>query len=401
MSEGLPSVATGERKKMFTFQAPTRVVFGAGQAGRVGEEAGLLAKGAPVFLVTDKGIVASGIAERIIRQLSRVEVFDTVEPNPRQSTVDQAGELARHVKPGLIVGLGGGSALDAAKAVALLAVNPGGIEDYEGRARYKVHPLPVLAVPTTCGTGSEVTWVAVITHAGRRLKMSIKGPEMFPATAVVDPDLLRTLPAQLVASTGLDALTHAVEAFTVKPATPFTDLFAREGVKLLFGHLRAAFLDIGANEEARKNVMLGSLLAGFAFGHSDVGAVHCLAESVGALFDTPHGVACSVFLPLIMEFNLPACAARYAELARLVGETDDNDGRAARRLIARVKELSRNLGIPSFKELGIGPQHIPEIAQKSAANNSNLSNPRTAGVEDYLAILRGAADGPGRPGGQI
>jgi alcohol dehydrogenase len=383
---------------MFTFQAPTRVVFGAGTAGRVGEEAELLAQSGPAFLVTDKGIVASGIAERIIRQLPRVEVFDGVEPNPRQSTVDRAGELARRFKPAVIIGLGGGSALDSAKAVALLAVNPGRIEDYEGRSRYKARPLPVLAVPTTCGTGSEVTWVAVITHTGRRFKMSIKGPGLFPATAVVDPDLLRTLPAALVASTGLDALTHAVEAFTVKPATSFTDLFAREAVGLSFGHLRAAFLDIGANEEAREKVVLGSLLAGLAFGHSDVGAVHCLAESVGALFDTPHGAACSVFLPLIMEFNLPASVARYAELARLIGETDESDERAARRLIMRVMELSRSLGIPSFKELGIGPEHFQEIARKSAANNSNPSNPRTAGVEDYLGILRRAAAGSGQTG---
>jgi alcohol dehydrogenase len=377
------------------FQAPTRVVFGAGSIAHLEEEVGRLAKSGRLLLVTDEGIVAAGIAGRIVRVLPRAEVFDEVEANPRQATVDRAGRLARRLKPAVVLGLGGGSALDTAKAAALLATNPGSIEDYEGRSRYRARPLPVLAVPTTCGTGSEVTWVAVITHTGRRFKMSVKGPEMFPATAVVDPDLLRTLPAPLVASTGLDALTHAVEAFTVKPASVLTDLFARQAAKLLFAHLPTAFQDIGGQPDARENVMLGSLLAGFAFGNSDVGAVHCLAESVGSLFDTPHGVANSVFLPWVMDYNLPVSQARYAELERLAGGDDHDDQRAALGLIERVRRLSRSLGIPPFEKLGIGPEYFREIAEKSAANNSNPSNPRPVGVEDYLGILRRAAAGPG------
>jgi len=375
------------------FRVPTRVVFGAGAVAQVGKEAQALAGGGRILLVTDKGIVASGISDRLMPLTRGAEVFDEVEPNPKQTTVDKAGELARRLKPALIIGLGGGSALDAAKAVALLATNPGRIEDYEGRSRYRARPLPVLAIPTTCGTGSEVTWVAVITHTGRRFKMSIKGPEMFPATAVVDPDLLRTLPAALTASTGMDALTHALEAFTVKPATDMTDLFARRAVELIFAHLLAAARDIAGEAEAREKVMFGSLLAGFAFGQSDVGAVHCLSESAGSLFDTPHGVANSVFLPWVMEYNLPVSAARYAELARLIGLGESDERRAALRLIEAVRDLSRRLGIPSFQSLGIGPEHFQEVAERAAANNSNPSNPRPAGVEDYLAILRRAAAG--------
>ncbi len=373
------------------FRSPTAVLFGAGACERLEEEAAALAGDGRILLVTDRGIVAAGIAGRVIGRLTGVEVFDEVEPNPRHTTVDRAGALARKLKPSLVVGLGGGSALDTAKGVALLVTNPGSIADYEGREKYKVKPLPVLAVPTTCGTGSEVTWVAVITHAGRRFKMSIKGPEMFPAAAVVDPDLLLTLPRPLIASTGLDALTHAVEAYTVRPATPFTDIFAREAVRLLFGHLRAAYQDVGANREAREKVMLASVLAGFAFGNSDVGAVHCLAEAVGSLFDKPHGEANSVFLPWVMEFNLSVSGGRFADLARAAGfEEKDGEG-AALRLIEEVRSLSRALAIPSFKELGIGPEHFREVAEKSAANNSNPSNARAAGVEDYLDILRLAA----------
>ncbi|MBN2200187.1 MAG: iron-containing alcohol dehydrogenase [Candidatus Aminicenantes bacterium] len=366
-------------------------MFGAGASGRLGEEAAALAGGGRALLVTDKGIVAAGIAGPAAAQLPGVEIFDEVEPNPRHATVDRAGALARRLKPSLIVGLGGGSALDAAKAVALLATNPGSIADYEGRAKYKNRPLPVLAVPTTCGTGSEVTWVAVITHTGRRFKMSVKGPEMFPAAAVVDPDLLLTLPRPLIGSTGMDALTHAVEAATVRPATPFTDLFAREAVRLLFGHLRAAHQDIGAHRESREKVMLASVLAGFAFGNSDVGAVHCLSEAIGSLFDTPHGEANAVFLPWVMEFNLPVSGGRFADLARAAGLGERDGEGAALRLIEEVRALSRALGIPAFKDLGIGPEHFREIAEKSTANNSNPSNARAAGVEDYLDILRRAA----------
>jgi len=214
---------------------------------------------------------------------------------------------------------------------------------------------------------------------------------MFPAAALVDPDLLRSLPETLVASTGMDALTHAVEAFTAKPASPLTDMFAREAVRLILSSITGAYVDIKANSEARERLMLGSLTAGLAFGNSDVGAVHCLAESIGALFDTPHGVANAVFLPYVMEFNAPAAVSRYAELARLAGIDDADESRAVQKLIGRIKDLSRQLGIPSFKNLNIPEGAFAEIAEKSFANNSNPSNVREMTQADYLSLLRKAA----------
>lgn len=372
------------------FHAPTRIVFGSGAAAQVKAEAERAGADDRPLVVTDKGIVAAGLAEKVLAPFPRALVFDEVEANPRHTTVNRAGELARTAKPRLVIGLGGGSALDAAKAVALLATNPGGIEDYEGRAKYSVPPLPVMAIPTTCGTGSEVTWVAVITHTGRKFKMSIKGSAMYPAVAVADPDLLRSLPASLVASTGMDALTHAVEAYTVKSASFLTDIFARDAVRLILSSLSGAYSDIKANTEARERLMLGSLTAGLAFGNSDVGAVHCLAESVGSMFDTPHGMANAVFLPHVMEFNLAAVGSRYADLARLAGIEEDDDRRAAQKFVARVKDLSRTLGIPSFKSLNIPESAFPEIAEKSFQNNSNPSNVKEFGVADYLGIIRKA-----------
>jgi alcohol dehydrogenase len=368
------------------FHNPTRIIFGSGSVQKLRRVVEELRCARP-FLITDEGIEKAGIADKVLSQLEGIPVFNAVEPNPKHSTVDKAGELAREQQSDLIIGLGGGSVLDAAKAIALLGANPGCIEEYEGREKYVNPPLPVLAVPTTCGTGSEVTWVAVITHTGRRFKMSIKGKLMYPAVALVDPDLLCTLPAPLVASTGLDALTHAVEAYTVKEATFITDVFAREALKLVFGSIEAAYENINSDTEAREMLMKGSLMAGLAFGNSDVGAVHCLAEAVGSLYDTAHGVANSVLLPYVMEFNLPASTGRYADIARIAGITDEDDTAAAQKLITMIKDLSRDLGIPKFREIGIKEEAFQEIAQKSFANNSNPSNPREASAEDYLDIL--------------
>lgn len=375
---------------MMRFQVPTRIYFGSGMISRLKEIIEEFSKESSLFLITDRGIVDSGITDKVLEQCPGIQVFDEIEQNPKHPTVDKAGEIVRKLKPDLIIGLGGGSALDAAKAVALLATNPGSIEDYEGKSKYKSPPLPVLAVPTTCGTASEVTWVSVITHTGRRFKMSIKGPLMFPAVALVDPDLLVTLPSTLIASTGMDALTHAIEAYTVKPATFMTDIFARESLKLIFQSLERAYRDIKNDKEAREKIMLGSMIAGMAFGNSDVGAVHCIAEAVGSLYDTPHGVANSVFLPYVMEFNLPAAKKRYAEIARIAGIQEKENGAAAQKLIRKIKDLSRSLSIPSFRDLGVEKDKFAEISEKSFQNNSNSSNPREAGVADYMGILEKA-----------
>ncbi|MBP1768314.1 MAG: alcohol dehydrogenase, class [Candidatus Aminicenantes bacterium] len=372
------------------YHMPTEIVFGAGTIGELGRITSQRLRSSRPLLVTDKGVVAAGLAARVLQHLTPLAVFSEIEPNPKLETVDRGGELARELKPDLVIGLGGGSVLDAAKAIALLAANTGRIEDYEGREKYKSAPLRVLAIPTTCGTGSEVTWVSVITHAGRKFKMSIKGPLMYPAVALVDPDLLTTLPSQLVASTGFDALTHAVEAYTAKPATVFTDALAWESLRLIFRSLPEAYPDIGENSAAREGMMLGSLLAGMAFGNSDVGAVHCLAESIGALYDTPHGVANAVLLPFVMEFNREAAGAKYARIAELAGVGAGGREEAAARLIQKILEFSRALLIPAFKDLGIPESDFELIAQKSFENNSNPSNPREATAADYLGILQRA-----------
>jgi len=369
------------------FHLPTKIVFGAGVLSRLKEIVREELKATVVFLVTDKGIMKAGIGSQVLSQLEGAHLFDEIEPNPKSPTVNKAGEVVRKIKPDLVIGLGGGSSMDAAKSIALLANNKGNIENYEGRGRYKTSPLPVLAIPTTCGTGSEVTWVSVITHPERHFKMSIKGPEMFPSLALVDPDLLVSLPPPLIASTGMDALTHAIEAYTAKEANEFSDVFAWEALRLIFGSIQDAFENIKHNQEARERMMLGSTLAGVAFCNSDVGAVHCLAEAVGGPYDLPHGELNSIFLPLVMEFNLSAAKTKYAEIAGHAGIKEKDENLASEELVQKIRDMSRALNIPSFIDLGLEKSEFPAIARGAFLNNSNPSNPREAKYEDYLAIL--------------
>jgi alcohol dehydrogenase len=369
------------------FHLPTRIVFGAGSVSDIQDLIKEFKAPEKVYVVTDKGVRQAGITDSVTSVLPVADIFDEVEPNPRHTTIDRAAGRIRELKPDVIIGVGGGSVLDAAKAVALLGTNPGGIEDYEGMYQYKNPPLPMVAVPTTCGTGSEVTWSSVITHTERRFKMTIKGPHTYPVLAVLDPDLLATLPANLASATGMDALVHAIEAYTVKPATFMTDLFALESCDLIFRYIERVHKDIRNDAEARGNMMKASMLAGMAFSNSDVGAVHCLSEALGALYDIPHGVANAAFLPYVMEFNLPQVAGKYADIARRAGIKQDDDKTAGQELIALIKDLSRRLEIPSVQNLGVQKGQFLEIARKSYQNNSNPSNPREAGIDDYLHII--------------
>jgi len=369
------------------FHIPARLYFGSGEIVNLKFIVDEYLKARNPVLVTDKGIVASGLLEKVVSQFPGIKIFDEIEANPKSDTINKiAGEM-REIGFDLVIGLGGGSPLDAGKALALLGTNDGNIEAYEGKEKYKNDPLPFLAIPTTCGTGSEVTWVSVITDVNRKFKMSIKGPKMYPAASIVDPDLIKTLPPSFIASTGLDALTHAVEAYLSKPATLITDTHAIKAVKLVLGAIEGAYLDIEKNHTDRENLMFGSTIAGFAFGNSDVTAVHCISESIGALYDTPHGVANSIFLPHVLAYNLPDCFEKMAALARQVGMTQTDDIKASNAFIQLIMDLSKKLGIPLFKDLKIGKDQFGKIADMSFENNSTSSNPRALGKKDYLNIL--------------
>jgi alcohol dehydrogenase len=372
------------------FHMPARLYFGSGEIGNLKLIIDEYLKADNPVLVTDSGVVQSGLLEKVLPQIPGVKIFDEIEANPKSDTINKVAGEMRRLSPDLVIGLGGGSPLDAGKALALLGTNGGDIEAYEGKEKYKNDPLPFLAIPTTCGTGSEVTWVSVITDVNRKFKMSIKGPKMYPAVSIVDPDLIKTLPPPIIASTGLDALTHAVEAYLSKPATLITDNHAVKAAKLILGAIEGAYGDIENHHADRENLMFGSTIAGFAFGNSDVTAVHCISESIGALYDIPHGVANSIFLPHVLSYNLPACCEKMAILARQTGFNEGDDMKASRGFIQMISDLSKRLGIPLFKDLKIGKEQFEIIAKMSYENNSTPSNPRKLEEEDYLKILETA-----------
>ena len=376
------------------FHMPVKLYFGSGEINGLGDIVTQELKAASPVIVTDRGIVEAGLLDRIKASIPTARVYDSIEANPKSDTINAIASELREDRPDLIIGLGGGSPLDAGKALALLVTNAGDIQAYEGRAKYVNDPLPFLAIPTTCGTGSEVTWVSVVTDTTRKFKMSIKGPKMYPAVSIVDPYLISSLPRPIIASTGLDALTHAVEAYLSKPATLITDTQAVKAVQLIMGSLEAAWTDIKSNHQAREELMMGSTIAGFAFGNSDVTAVHCISESIGALYDVPHGVANSIFLPEVLAYNLPSCVEKMADLAKKtgIGHAESSEEAMALAFIEEIRSLSGRLGIPSFKALNIPLDQMETIARMSVANNSNPSNPRDLTESDYRIILENALD---------
>lgn len=345
-----------------------------------------------VLLVCDAGLRQTPWPARLEASLQAtgvsVMMFDGIEPNPRHTTVDALVDRARGEEAEVVIGLGGGSVLDAAKAVAMLLRNPGSCLDYEGKNRFSEPAAPFLAIPTTCGTGSEVTWVSVITHATEKRKLSIKGDGMFPTHAFIDADVLTTLPASLVASTGLDALTHALEAYTGTAANPVSDALAEKAVALLLAYLPRAVEAIGTDAEAREAVMRASTLAGIAFGNADVGGVHCLSETIGGLWDVPHGLCNAMLLVPVLRYHRPHIADRLAALERQVASSASGDtATAAGAFLARLERLVATVNLPAFATLGLSRTDFTRIAEGAVANNSNGSNPQPMTRADYLSIL--------------
>jgi len=341
------------------------------------------------LLVTDPALVGQ---ERVQELWAAVvaggfdgQVFAEVEPNPRTTTAERIAAIAIDTDRDVILGIGGGSALDAAKAAAMLATNGGRATDYVGRRVFAEEPLPFVAIPTTCGTGSEVTWVSVLTDLEQQTKISIKGPAMFPTVALVDSEFLASLPNHLLASTALDALTHAIEATTSSCRNPVSDALAEKAVVLLLQNLMRAFGD-KKDAVALEAVMSASTLAGLAFGNADVAAVHCLSESIGGIHDHPHGLCNAILLTPVLRAHGVAVAVRLAELEALVS---DAVGSSAEAFLQRLEELVAGVGIPRFSSLRIPRTDHGRLARAAVANGSNASNPRSMAEADYLSILDG------------
>ncbi|MDA8017283.1 MAG: iron-containing alcohol dehydrogenase [Thermoanaerobaculia bacterium] len=382
---------------MIGFRMPTRILVEPGAVTRLPEVARSCAMQS-CLLVVDPGLRENtewlDIAQRALESTGiRTHVFDQLEPNPRTSTVSQAADVLRQAELDGVISLGGGSAIDAGKAAAMLAENELRIEQYEGKNRYAAPPRPFVAIPTTCGTGSEVTWVSVLSHEPTNSKMSIKGDTMFPNQALVDADLLQTLPPHLVAWTGMDAMTHAIEAITGAAANEVSDSLALSAASLLFRYLERAAGDIEGDSLARECVMRASTLAGMAFGNADVAGVHCLSESIGGLYDTPHGVTNAILLMPVLRFHRPFIVDRLALLddACCPQEPETPAEAKAAHFLDELESLCRRLEIPSFSTLGVRPEDHGRLAEWAVRNGSNRSNPQPMPPSAYQRILDGLA----------
>lgn len=382
-----------------SFRVAPAIHFGFGVSERTGELVRSLGV-SRVLLVTDAGIRAVGISERIEAALTdsavAFDIYDQVSPNPRDYECLAAAELARETGAEAIVAVGGGSPIDLAKAAAGLATNAGTVLDWIAPRSFVEPPLPLIAVPTTAGTGSEVTRSAVVNDTSRQIKVSLRDWNIAPKIAVVDPELTLGLPPLLTASTGMDALTHAIEAYTCNRATPISDGLALHAMRLIGPNLPVAVagsVNGVANRVAREQMMLASTIAGMAFSNADVAAVHCIAEALGGRYDTPHGIANSTFLPWIFAFDAPSDPQRHADVAVALGvaSEDDEPAYAAEQAARYLADLARTLGIPPFRQLpGVQEDDFPWIASASVANLSNASNARPMDEADYLSILETA-----------
>ncbi len=380
--------------KQFSFQLPTRIEFGNGIAATVGEEAKGLG-GSRALVVTDPGIASAGLLDPILANLKKadltVTVFDGVEPNPRDTSVARGAVVALSEECDVLVAVGGGSPMDTAKAIGVIQQEGGKITDYEGLGIVTKPITPLVAIPTTAGTGSEVTFWSVVTDTARSFKMSIGSPLIAARVALVDPELTVGLPATLTAATGVDALTHAVEGFTATLSEPLTDSLAVSAIRLIGKSLRQAYAN-GGNLEARYDMMLASLLAGVAFGNSDIGGVHCMGEAIGGLYDTPHGIAMAIYLPVVAAFNSIAVPEKFAVVAEALGEdvAHLSTVEAARRAPMAIRRLTDDLRIPSATTVGVRREDFPRLAKAASINVSVESNPRVASEQDFLDMYEAA-----------
>ena len=379
----------------YQFQTPTKIISGIGSTAEIIKELNdLYAK--KVLLITDPGLVQAGVAQQVVEMLKQaaveVEIFDAVEPDPSIQVATKAAEMAKNVKANVLIALGGGSAIDTAKSAALLVTNGGYLKDYAGVNKVVKPILPLIAVPTTAGTGSEVTIFAVMSDPDKQEKFTISSALIAPAVAVLDPLLTLKLPPSVTAFTGMDALTHAIEAFTSSIAQPPTDALALSAIKLVLKHLPVA-VGRGDNIKARDGMLQASLLAGIAFNNAFLGLAHAIASPLGGHFHVPHGLANAVMLPYVMEYNLPTAVRRYAEIGCALGlqAVGDTPRAVAEKTVAAITQLARDINIPEkLSNIGAKEELLPLVARDALKSIQLKFNVRNASEKEILALLQKA-----------
>jgi alcohol dehydrogenase class IV len=381
----------------FQFKTPSVIVSGPGAAGEVGAFAKGMGKKA--LIVTDINLEKFGIPKEIRNRLEAAgvpfSVYDRVTTEPSMDYTAEGLKVFRETQADFLIAVGGGSPIDAAKSISALSNNPGKISDFMGANKIPRPGAPLIAIPTTAGTGSEVTPFTIITDTERDVKMLIASPHIIPRVALVDPLLTLTLPQDFTAATGVDALTHAIEAYVSVKAQPITDALALQAIRLIGANLRQAWSN-GDNVQARTHMMIGALQAGLAFANSSVALVHGMARPIGAYFHVPHGISNAALLPAVIEFSILGNPRRYADVAEALGEITHGVSPldAAYLAAAAVKRLNADLKIPALSGLGVEEKKFHSVVKQMAidaiASGSPGNNPRKATQEEIVEIYQKA-----------
>ena len=364
-------------------------------AGAIQEIVGEVQRGGykHIFVCTDPDLVKFGVTSKVTDLLEKNDiqftVYKEIKPNPTIQNVQDGVAAFKACSADAIIAVGGGSSMDTAKAIGIIITNPefADVRSLEGVAPTKNHAVPTIAVPTTAGTAAEVTINYVITDVEKQRKFVCVDPNDIPAVAVIDPDMMASMPKSLTAATGMDALTHAIEGYITKAAWELTDMFHLEAIKLIAQSLRDA---VAGKQEGRKGMALAQYIAGMGFSNVGLGIDHAMAHTLSAHYDTPHGVACAMFLPLAMEFNKEHTGERYREIARAMGVANvDAMSQAEYRdaAIAAVKKLSEDVGIPAKNEK-IREEDLDVLAKDALADACYPGNPREATKEQVISMFR-------------
>lgn len=374
----------------FSFTIPQNIVVGAGSLKRLPELAKNLKK-SKAYIISGPHLEKIGMVDKCREALKAAgiesDAFTQTEGNPSTDTVAKAAEGFKSSKADFIVAFGGGSPLDVAKAVAVISSYGGNITDYEGGGKVPGPVVPMIAIPTTAGTGSEVTAFSVITDHSRNYKLTVVSNYLLPAYAILDPELITTVPKSTAAACGIDAMVHALEAFISKAASPFSDLFAKEALRLIGTNIRDYVLD-RSNLAACEAMLTGSLFAGIAFSHARLGDVHAMSHPVSAYFDVAHGVANAVLLPTIVDYNMTYASEKYKYIYDCICEKPlSDDTFTPEMLAAEIRVLNDELGIPSsLSEVGVDSSLFDKMADDAMKSGNILVNPRPTTKKDILAL---------------
>lgn len=348
------------------------------------------------LIVTDKVLNDIGLVKKLTAVLDANNVayaiFDETKPNPTVTNVHDGVDLLKAENCDFVISFGGGSPHDCAKGVALVATNGGNIKDYEGVHKSEKPQLPLVAINTTAGTASEMTIFCIITDEERHVKMAIVDKHVTPILAVNDPALMMDMPKGLTAATGMDALTHAVEAYVSTAATPITDACALKAITLISDNLRAAVAN-GQDEEARSNMAYAEFLAGMAFNNASLGYVHAMAHQLGGFYDLPHGVCNAILLPHVQRYNAQVAPARLKDVAAAMGVKVEglSPEEGAEKALEAIMTLSKDINIPSgLKELGAKEEDLPTLTENALKDACGLTNPKQATHEEIMEIFRNA-----------